>query len=320
MSGFITSTPFLFSVITFIVFCLFFLGIFQILQARSRKEKVKAKIRQEQGPSSLRSITGEPKEQSAFLHLFHSIGQRTTPKPSKNGSQARIKYIRADFRHPHAPTIFWGSKIFLMLLFALCFLVLYFVLFKTIPIQVTMLLGILIIAMGFYLPDIWLALKTSARKRRIFEGFPDALDLLCVCVEAGMGLDAAIARVGEEIRLSSKVLSNELKLVNMEIRAGKTREEALRNLALRADLEDVRGLATLLIQTDRFGTSIAQTLRVYADTFRSKRFQRAEEIAAKLPVKLTFPLIFFILPSLFVVIAGPIVIRFIKVFFTTFGK
>ena len=135
-----------------------------------------------------------------------------------------------------------------------------------------------------------------------------------------MGLNAAIARVGEEIRLSNRVLSDELKLVNMEIRAGKPREEALRNLGMRADLEDVRSLATLLIQTDKFGTSIAQALRVYADTFRSKRFQRAEEIAAKLPVKLLFPLILFIFPSLFVVIAGPIVIRFIKVLFPTLAK
>ena len=321
MSGLITSIPFLFSVIAFIVFFLFLLGLYQFLRVQSRKKEIKAKIRRERtAPSSIQNVTERTKGQSTLFRLFHSVGDRAAPKQSKNGSQSRIKFIRAGIRHPDAASIFWGVKIVLMLLFAFCFLALRIALGKMILPQYTLLLGILITAIGLYLPDIWLGLRTSARKRRIFEGFPDALDLLVVCVEAGMGLNAAIARVGEEIRLSNSVLSDELKLVNMEIRAGKPREEALRNLGMRADLEDVRSLATLLIQTDKFGTSIAQALRVYADTFRSKRFQRAEEIAAKLPVKLLFPLILFIFPSLFVVIAGPIVIRFIKVLFPTLAK
>lgn len=320
MSGLFMNTPLLFSVIAFLAFCFFFLGIFYALQARDRKENVKSKIRQDQGPPPLPSMANGTQDRSTFLRLFHSIGKRVAPKPSKEAAQTRLKYMRAGLRHPHTPTMFWGAKIFLMLLFALCFLVFRVVLVKSIPPHFTLLLGLLIAVIGFYLPDIWLGLRTAGRKRRIFEGFPDALDLLVVCVEAGMGLDAAIARVGEEIRLSSKVLSDELKLVNMEIRAGKKREEALRSLGVRANIEDVNSLATLLIQTDRFGTSVAQALRVYADTFRTKRFQRAEEIAAKLPVKLIFPLILFIFPSLFVVIAGPIVIRFVKVFFPTFGQ
>jgi len=166
---------------------------------------------------------------------------------------------------------------------------------------------------GFYLPDIWLRVRTARRKKRIFNGLPDALDLLVVCVEAGMGLDGAISRVGEEIRLSDRELSDELRLLNLELRAGKARQEALRNLARRVDLEDMNSLVTLLVQTDRFGTSIAQALRVYSDTFRTKRFQAAEELAAKLPVKLLFPLIFFIFPALFVAILGPAAISVIQV-------
>ena len=147
------------------------------------------------------------------------------------------------------------------------------------------------------------------------KGLPDALDLLVVCVEAGMGLDQAINRVAEEIKLTNDVLSDEFKLFNLEMRAGKPRQEAMKDLALRIDLEDMNNLVNLLIQTDRFGTSIAQALTVYSDTFRTKRFMHAEEVAAKLPVKLVLPLILFIFPSLFVAIAGPAAIRVFQVFF-----
>jgi len=158
---------------------------------------------------------------------------------------------------------------------------------------------------GLYLPNLWLRLKIAKRKNKIFEGIPDALDLLVVCVEAGMGLDSAIYRVGEEIMLTNQPLSDELKLYNLEMRAGKSRRDSLKSLALRVDLEEIRSLVTLLIQAEKFGTSIAHSLRVYSDSFRTKRFQRAEEIAAKLPVKLIFPLMFFIMPALFVVLVGP---------------
>lgn len=167
--------------------------------------------------------------------------------------------------------------------------------------------------MGFYLPDIWLRIKTMKRKAKIMEALPDALDLLVICVEAGLGLDAAINRVAQEIALRSDVLSDELKLMNLEMRAGKLRQDALRNLAKRTDLDAINSLVTLLIQTEKFGTSIAQALKVYSESFRLERYQKAEEVASKLPIKLLFPLIFFIFPSLFVVILGPAVIRFYEV-------
>ena len=129
-----------------------------------------------------------------------------------------------------------------------------------------------------------------------------------------MGLDAAINRVGEEMKLTNKALSDEFKLLNLELRAGKSRRDALQNLALRTDIEEVSNLVTLLIQTDRFGTSVAQALRVYSDAFRTERFQKAEEIAAKIPVKLVFPTILFIFPSLFVAIMGPAMIRVYETF------
>ena len=130
-----------------------------------------------------------------------------------------------------------------------------------------------------------------------------------ICVESGMGLDSAIHRVAQELKLSSQFLSEEFHFMNLELRAGKQRDEALRNLALRTNLDEINSLTTLLIQTDKFGTSMADALRVYSDSFRVERQQRAEEIAAKLPVKMLFPLIFFIFPALFVVILGPATIN-----------
>jgi Flp pilus assembly protein TadB len=137
------------------------------------------------------------------------------------------------------------------------------------------------------------------------EGAPDALDSMVVCVEAGLGLNQAIVRVSDEIRHISELMSQELALVNFEIRAGTPREDALRNLGERTGLEDIRSLVAMLIQTDRFGTSVAQALRVQSDTLRTKRRQRAEEAAAKTAIKMLFPLVFFILPALFVVVLGP---------------
>ena len=141
------------------------------------------------------------------------------------------------------------------------------------------------------------------------EALPDTIDLLVICVEAGLGLEAAITRVANELKLRSKELSEELSLLNLEMRHGMLRRDALRNLAKRTDLEALNSLVSLLIQTERFGTSITQALRVYSDAFRTERFRKAEEMATKLPIKLLFPLIFFIFPSLFVVILGPAAIR-----------
>ena len=138
------------------------------------------------------------------------------------------------------------------------------------------------------------------------------MDLLVICVEAGMGLDSAINRVAQETKFSSPALSDELHFMNLELRAGKSRQDALRNLSLRTNLEEITSLTTLLVQTDRFGTSMADALRVYSESFRTQRYQKAEEAAAKLPVKLVFPLVLFIFPALMVVILGPAAITIYK--------
>lgn len=165
------------------------------------------------------------------------------------------------------------------------------------------------VALGFYLPNLVLNHQIDNRKKKISEGLPDALDLLVVCVEAGLGLNAAVKRVADDFKFRNATLSTEFTLLNLEILAGLEREQALRNLADRTGVEELSTLCAILIQADRFGTSIAQALRVQSDTMRTNRRQRLEELAAKTPVKLVFPLVLFIFPALVVVILGPVIIQ-----------
>jgi tight adherence protein C len=168
---------------------------------------------------------------------------------------------------------------------------------------------------GYMLPGLVLGYLISKQKLKIENGLPDALDLMIVCVEAGTGLDQAIQKTSIELEISHPELAGELRLVTTEVRAGKTRIDAFKNFAERTKVEDVRALVAMLVQTDRFGTSIAQALRTHAETSRVKRRQRAEERAAKIGVKLVFPLVFFLFPAFYVVTLGPAVIQFIRVFF-----
>ncbi len=168
---------------------------------------------------------------------------------------------------------------------------------------------------GYMLPGLILARLITRQKLRIENGLPDALDLMIVCVEAGCGLDQGILKTSVELEISHPALALELRLITTEVRAGKTRVEAFKNFAARTAVEDVRALVAMLVQTDRFGTSVAQALRTHAETSRIKRRQRAEEKAAKIGVKLVFPLVFFLFPAFYVVTLGPAIIQFAKVFF-----
>ncbi len=168
---------------------------------------------------------------------------------------------------------------------------------------------------GYMIPGLILARLIHNRKRRIENGLPDALDLMIVCVEAGCGLDQAIQKTSVELEISHPELASELRMITTEVRAGKNRMEAFKNFAARTKVDDVRSLVAMLVQTDRFGTSIAQALRTHAETSRTKRRQRAEEKAAKIGVKLVFPLVFFLFPAFYVVTLGPAIIQFVRVFF-----
>ena len=167
---------------------------------------------------------------------------------------------------------------------------------------------------GYLVPGLVLDRKIKRRQREIQNGLPDALDLLIVCLESGLGLDHAILKCAEELKVAHPILAEELRLVNVESRAGKPRMEAFKNFAARTKVDDVRQLVAMLVQTDRFGTSIAQALRTHSDVSRTKRRQRAEEAAAKIGVKLVFPLVFCLFPAFYVVTLGPAVINFMNAF------
>ena len=165
---------------------------------------------------------------------------------------------------------------------------------------------------AYLVPNFWLAQKVDQRRTLIRNGLPDAIDLLIVCIEAGSGIDQALARVAEELAIAYPALARELDMICAEMRAGKPRMEAFKNFAERTKIDDVRSLVAMLVQTDRFGTSLGQALRTHADTSRTKRRQRAEEKAAKLGVKLLFPLVFCLFPAFYLVVLGPSVLRIFR--------
>jgi tight adherence protein C len=175
--------------------------------------------------------------------------------------------------------------------------------------------GLMMAVLGFCAPGIWVQRKIAQRQKLIQNGLPDALDLLTVCVEAGSGLDQALAKAADELQITHPALADELRLVVTETRAGKSRRDSFRNFAQRTGVDDVRALVSMLAQTDRFGTSIADALRIQADTSRTRRRQRAEERANKVGVKLVFPLALCLFPALYVVCFGPVVVRVYRAFF-----
>ena len=175
-------------------------------------------------------------------------------------------------------------------------------------------LALLAGAVGYIAPSVWLGRKTAQRQKQIRNGLPDALDLLIVCIEAGSSIDQSIIKASDELDISYPALAEELRLITTEIRAGKPRLEAFKNFASRTKLDDVRSLVAMLVQTDRFGTSIAQALRTHAEVSRTKRRQSAEERAAKIGVKLVFPLVFCLFPAMYVAILGPAVVKYVREF------
>ncbi len=251
------------------------------------------------------------------VNLAGRFAKLSLPSEGCQDSPLRRRFLHAGYRGDAAAILYFAAKTLLALLLpvlAYAWLMLAGVKSGTNLVLVSLLTAG---AIGYYLPNALLGRLVFVRQREIFENFPDAADLLLVCVEAGLGLDAALVKVAEEMRLKSEALAEELHLVNLELRAGSSREKALRNLALRTGVEEVNTFATMLIQADRFGTSIGDALRVFSDELRTKRQLRAEEIAAKIPLKLLFPLVFFIFPSLLLVLLGPAFIQIYRILLPT---
>lgn len=224
-------------------------------------------------------------------------------------SALRTLFMNAGWRTPAAPTLYFASKTVLALGIPAAVALGLALSEQHLAGQPFMLLLFACAALGYYLPNLVLVRIARRRQREIFETIPDALDLLTVCVEAGLSLERALIKVAGEIHIKSLVLAQELQLVLMEMRAGFTKEKALRNFALRTGVEDVDTLVAMLIQSERFGTSMGASLRVHSDNLRTKRRMMAEECAAKIALKLMFPLIFCIFPTVLMVLIGPAAIQ-----------
>jgi tight adherence protein C len=226
-------------------------------------------------------------------------------------SPLRLRFINAGIRREDARLIYFGCKTVLPLLLAGATWLLLRTFTAMEEITVLMNLGIAALV-GCYLPNLALALRLRERKRELFENFPDAADLMLVCVEAGLGLDAALTRIADEMGPKSRALAEELHLTNLEMRAGASRTQALRNLALRSGIEEIGTFATMLTQSDKFGTSVGESLRVFSEDLRHKRQVRAEEHAAKVPTKMLVPLAVFIFPAIIMVVLGPAIVIIVR--------
>jgi tight adherence protein C len=240
--------------------------------------------------------------------------EKVLPRSMAEVSVVQKRLIRAGYRTDGAVSAFYGFKVVVPL--ALAGIATLTRVYDYGPFFVY---GIAL-GVGFLLPDFVLGYLIHERQFRIRLGLSDALDLIVICIEAGMGLDQAIQRVAEELRLSRLDISDELHVVNLEQRAGRPRAEAWKNLAERTDVDAVRAVVATLVQADQYGTSVAKSLRVHSETLRTRRRQQIEEEAAKTSVKLVFPLVFFIFPSLFVVTLGPAIIKMIEGFEQFFGS
>ena len=240
-----------------------------------------------------------------IARVAQPLTKLSVPEEGWENSTLRTRFMNAGWRNPFAPTLYFASKTALALGIPAVTALMLAIAHKALPGILLLLILLTGAAFGYYLPNVVLRRIVLRRQRDIFETLPDALDLLTVCVEAGLSLERAMIKVAAEIQIKSVPLAHELQLVLMEMRAGFTKEKALRNFALRVGIDDIDTLVAMLIQSERFGTSMGDSLRVHADSLRNKRRVLAEECAAKIGLKLLFPLIFCIFPTLLMVLLGP---------------
>ena len=263
------------------------------------------------------AINPQPKEKSLLTTIQKtglSIGgviehfENVLPKSQAEVSIVLQRLQRAGFRDESAVKIFYGSKVLVPLLFCILVLV------TGLGDMGGFIMYLIAAALGFLAPDFWLGRRIKNRQSKVRRGLPDVLDLLVICIEAGLSLDHATARTAVELKTAQPEVCDELNIVVLEQRAGRPRTDAWKHMAERTDVDCVRNLVTMLIQAEQFGTSVAKTLRIHSDTLRTQRVQAVEEAAAKTTIKLLFPLVFFIFPTLFVVVLGPAILSIMDSF------
>lgn len=296
-------TP-IFFIALFLLFLLVFAVTYFIIWAVSNKN-VDKRLERIKKQTINDGVVRTDRDFSWSMGLINRLVTFSMPEGSWDESPMKLQFLRAGLRNQSAIFLYYASKTVLAAsLFLIAFIYIYLA-FPENDFLYTVLVSICLSAAGYYLPNIYLSFRIKKRKQQIFETFPDALDLIRICVSSGLGLDAAISRVGKELSITSKALSEEFHQLSLELRAGATRADALKNLANRTGVEDIHSLVSMLIQSERFGTSVAESLRVHAEGLRSKRKLQAQETAAKIPAKLSIPMILCIFPALFVVILGP---------------
>lgn len=246
-----------------------------------------------------------PAWQAKIVELTGPIARLSAPKEGGDASYLRLRLLNAGLRHRYWPLVLFSAKSILALVLPLGYMLVTSLSAASQDLHASLLMVLLLAAIGYYLPNVVLRVLMDQRKKEIQEALPDALDLIMVCVSAGLAIDAAIKRTCEELSLRSPVLTEELSLVSLELQVGASRESAMHNLSLRTGVEDVGAFVSILLQSEHFGTNVADSLRILAETMRQNRRTKAEEQAAKIPLKLLFPVIFCIFPSLFVVLLGP---------------
>lgn len=291
------------------ILALLFLAVAGVVGAAASALSGNARMRER-----LRAIAGGPAQRAgnvdaeaptALQRIAAPVARFATPDDADDITRFRAKFFHAGIRSRAAPIYFFALKAALSLgLPMLLWLGIQFG-SSRLTSDVTLLLLVGIAAIGYYLPNLVLGTMVARRQRQVFEAFPDAIDLMVVCIEAGLSLDMAIQRAAKEMEIRSEALADELQLVGVELRIGATRERALRNLAARTGVDEIQMFVAMLLQADRFGTSVADSMRVHAEELRLRRQYRAEEEATKIPTKLLFPLLLTIFPALMLVLVGP---------------
>lgn len=292
----------------FIIFVLVFLLLGSPGALSARLTKVTSQVRALETPAADQSAVQGVFARGRLVRVLAPLHQRVGFTPD---AELVRRLVLAGYRQPEHADIYYSVRILLPLVTVIAV----WLLLPQNKFLWTLILG----ATSFLLPDLWLTRAVSQRRERLRLSLPDALDLLVICMEAGLGLDQALFRVGRELRISHPELSDEFLLVNLEQRAGKPRLEAWRNMADRTGVESVRSFVHMLIQTERFGTPISKSLGVFADALRTRRRQQAEEMAAKTTIKMIPPLVLFIFPSLFIVLLAPAIITIMRNMSKAFG-
>lgn len=308
-------SPLILSASIFVVLILLYAAFLMFLSARRKETNLVKRTKRwsEQGDTGQDHVLKEsPVKGNSLFANIHLFGKKKKEADTGIYSDTPLFYQQAGIYNPGAIRFYQVLRVVLFLLPGVLLAVFYFVLRR--PVNNNMIIGAIFVGgIGYFLPILWLRIRANSRHKELNRCFPDAMDLLMVCVEAGMGLDSAIRKVSQEIYITSHELAKEFKILSLELKTGQARTICLKNLARRTMLPDVDSLVSLLIHAEKYGTGVANALKVHAEEMRQKRYSNLETQAAKLPVKLSIPMILFIFPAFFVVIVGPAAIQVFRV-------